>query len=168
MRGRHARRCRTWKYEITRIPTSSRVSLTTAIIDTFWNGGEFYGPPDNNSLVILEKYFEKFPEDADRVSINIKGGINPKTRRIDASPENTRRTLDNCIAQLKGRKKIDMFEFARTDKSVPLKDTLGLIEEEYIKTGKIGGIALSEPTAETIEEATKHTTVLGVEVELSM
>jgi pyridoxine 4-dehydrogenase len=51
---------------------------------------------------------------------------------------------------------------------VPLSVTFGLIEDESIKTGKIRGIALSEPMAETIVEATRHSTVLGVEVELSM
>jgi aryl-alcohol dehydrogenase-like predicted oxidoreductase len=34
----------------------------------FWNGGEFYGTPEYNSLTLLKKYFEKYPEDADKVS----------------------------------------------------------------------------------------------------
>jgi hypothetical protein len=41
----------------------------------------------------------------------------------------------------------------------------GPIEKEYIKTGKIGGFAVSEARAETIHEAVKHTWVLAVEVE---
>jgi pyridoxine 4-dehydrogenase len=118
--------------------------------------------------VLLERYFEKYPEDADKVVINIKGGANPKTHQTDASPENTRRTLDDCIAQLKGRKKIDMFEFGRTDPAVPMEVTFGLIDKEYVQTGKIGGISLSEVRAETIHEAVKYTKVLAVEVELSM
>lgn len=133
-----------------------------------WNGGEFYGPPDNNSLVLLEKYFEKYPEDADKVSLSIKGGMNPATHKIDASPENTRRSLDDSIAQLKGRKKIELFEFGRRDASVPLDVAFGVIEKEYIQTGKLGGISLSEVSAETIHEAVKHTKVAAVEVELSM
>lgn len=43
-----------------------------------------------------------------------------------------------------------------------------LINEEYIKTGKVGGISLSEPEAQTIHEAVKHTKISAVEVELSM
>ncbi|KAL2802665.1 NADP-dependent oxidoreductase domain-containing protein [Aspergillus granulosus] len=135
---------------------------------TCWNGAEFYGTPEYNSLVLLERYFEKYPEDADKVVLSIKGGINPDTHQIDGSPENTRRTLDNCIAQLKGRKKIDLFEFGRRDSNVPLEATFGVIEREYIQTGKIGGIALSEVRAETIHEAAKYTKIVGVEVELSM
>lgn len=145
-----------------------RVPSPLTSIGTCWNGGEFYGPPDYNSLVLLERYLEKYPEDADKIVLNIKGGANPKTHQVDASPENTRRTLDDCIAQLKGRKKIDMFEFGRRDPAVPLDVTFGLIEKEYIQTGKIGGIALSEVRAETIHEAVKHTNVVAVEAELSL
>jgi len=134
----------------------------------FWNGGEFYGPPDYNSLVLLEKYFEKYPEDADKVVISIKGGANPKTHQTDASPENTRRSLNDSIAQLKGRGKIDLFEFGRRDPAVPLEETFGLIDREYVQTGKIGGISLSEVRAETIHEAVKYTKVFAVEVELSL
>jgi pyridoxine 4-dehydrogenase len=133
-----------------------------------WNGAEFYGTPGYNSLVLLESYFEKYPEDADKVVLSIKGGINPETHQLDASPENTRRTLDDCIAQLKGRKKIDMFEFGRRDPNVPLKVTFSIIDKEYVQTGKIGGIALSEVRAETIHEAVKYTKIVAVEAELSM
>ena len=142
--------------------------LTLVTPGNFWNGGEFYGPPDHNSLVLLERYFEKYPEDADKVVISIKGGMNPKTHKTDASPENTRRTLDDSIAQLKGRKKIDLFEFGRRDPAVPMEVTFSLIDKEYVQTGKIGGISLSEVRAETIHEAVKHTKVLAVEVELSL
>ncbi|KAI1760501.1 putative aldo/keto reductase [Hypoxylon sp. FL1150] len=133
----------------------------------FWNGGEFYGPPDANSLVLLERYFAKYPEDADKVVLSIKGGMGPKGHP-DGSPENTRRSIDTCIAQLKGRKKIDIFEFARRDQNVPMKTTFEVIEKEYIQTGKIGGISLSEVRAETIHEAVKLTKIVSVEVELSL
>ncbi|OGM43922.1 aldo/keto reductase [Aspergillus bombycis] len=134
-----------------------------------WNGAEFYGPPDYNSLVLLERYLEKYPEDADKIILNIKGGINPQTHQVDASPENTRRSLDDCIAQLKGRKqKIDIFEFGRRDPTVPMDVIFDLIDKEYVQTGKIGGIGLSEVRAETIHEAVKHTKVVAVEAELSL
>jgi pyridoxine 4-dehydrogenase len=41
----------------------------------FWNGGEFYGPPERNSLQLLNKYFTKYPEDAEKVVLSIKGVI---------------------------------------------------------------------------------------------
>ncbi|KAI0484448.1 Aldo/keto reductase [Xylariaceae sp. FL0804] len=159
----------TWRNE----PPSQEQAFETLRVavkngSTCWNGGESYGPPESNSLVLLEQYFEKYPEDADKIVLSIKGGTNPTTLRADASPENTRRSIDNCIAQLKGRKKIDMFEFGRRDPAVPLQETFGLIDREYVQTGKIGGISLSEVRAETIHEAVKYTKVLAVEVELSL
>lgn len=140
--------------------------LNLIVLGNCWNGGEFYGPPDYNSLVLLERYLEKYPEDADKIAINIKGG--GLGRGVDGSPENTRRSLDNCIAQLKGRKKMEMFEFGRRDHKVPLEVSFGVIDEEYVQTGKLGGIALTEVSAETIHEAVKVTKVLAVESELSL
>ncbi|KAI1083639.1 putative aldo/keto reductase [Whalleya microplaca] len=144
-------------------------ALRTALKNgsNFWNGGQFYGAPNYNSLVLLERYFEKYPEDAEKVVLSIKGGMNPETRQTDGSPENTRRSIDACLAQLKGRKKLDIFESARRDPNVPLEVTFGVIEKEYIQTGKVGGISLSEVRAETIHEAVKYTKVVAVEVELS-
>lgn len=42
-----------------------------------WNGGEFYGTPSSNSLVLLNCFFAKHPEYADKVVINIKGSMKP-------------------------------------------------------------------------------------------
>lgn len=142
--------------------------LTLVTPGNFWNGGEFYGPPDYNSLVLLERYFEKYPEDADKVVLSIKGGLSPGSHRPDGSVENTRRTIDDSTTQLKGRKKIDLFEFARRDQGVPMEVTFSTMNKEYVQTGKIGGISLSEVRAETIHEAVKHTKIGAVEVELSL
>ncbi|GJC99627.1 aldo/keto reductase [Colletotrichum higginsianum] len=128
--------------------------------NNFWNGGEFYGTPEYNSSVLLERYFAKFPEDADKVVLSMKGGVNLKNLHPDGSPEGVRRSLDNIINQLKGRKKVDMFECARRDKNTPLEVTFGVIQKEYIDTGKV--------SAATIHEAVKHAKIVGVEVELSL
>jgi pyridoxine 4-dehydrogenase len=150
------------------LPILFQHQLLTLHADNFWNGGEFYGTPEYNSLVLLEKYFEKYPEDADKVVLSIKGGTNPKTHRPDGSVEGTRRTITDSSDQLKGRKKIDLFEFARRDQSVPMEVTFGTMDKEFIQAGKIGGISLSEVRAETIHEAVRHTKVEAVEVELSL
>lgn len=118
--------------------------------------------------MLLERYFKKYPEDADKVVLSIKGGINPGTHQADGSPENTRRTLDDSIAQLEGRKDIDMFEFGRRDQNVPLEVTFNTMDKEYVQAGKLGGISLSEVRAETIHEAVRCAKIVGVEVELSL
>lgn len=134
----------------------------------FWNGGEIYGTAEYNSMTLLAEYFEKYPEDAGKVVLSIKGGINIAQHRPDGSPEGIRRSLDNILSQLKGRKHLDVFECARRDPTVPLSVTFGVLDEEYVKTGKLGGISLSECSAATIEEAVKATKVVAVEVELSL
>ncbi|KAH8598806.1 aldo/keto reductase-like protein [Bisporella sp. PMI_857] len=133
----------------------------------FWNGGEIYGG-EYNSLVLLEKYFTKYPEDAGKVVLSIKGGVNLQSLEPDGSPEGVRRSIDHCIELLKGKKKIDIFECARVDRTVPIETTLKVIDEEYVKTGKIGGIALSEVLGPTIERAAKVTKIVAVEIELSL
>ncbi|KAI1180640.1 aldo/keto reductase [Nemania sp. FL0916] len=136
--------------------------------NVFWNGGEFYGTPEYNSLTLLAEYFEKYPEDADKVTLSIKGGMDLNTHKSDGSVEGTRRGIDRCLAQLKGRKKIDMFEFARRDQNADMKLSFETIQKEYIDTGKIGGISLSEVRAETIHEAVKVAKIVACEVELSL
>ncbi|OBT56318.1 hypothetical protein VE04_02843 [Pseudogymnoascus sp. 24MN13] len=132
----------------------------------FWNAGEFYGSPDFNSLTLLEKYFTKYPEDADEVLLSVKGGL--KDWQPDGSPENVRSSVDNCLKLLNGKKKIDMFKCARVDKNFPIETTLKVLDEEYVKTGKIGGIGLSEVSADTIERAVKVCKIVAVEVEVSL
>ncbi|KAH7328930.1 NADP-dependent oxidoreductase domain-containing protein [Stachybotrys elegans] len=133
-----------------------------------WNGAEFYGTPEYNSMTIIRHYFEKYPEDAEKVVIIIKGGAGLTSRDLDGSPEGIRRSIDNILAQLGGKKKLDLFSIARRDHKNPWDVTLNTIKKEYIDTGKIGGFSLSECSADTVEQAAKILPVHGAEVELSM
>lgn len=133
----------------------------------FWNGGEFYGTPNYNSPVLLARYFDKYPEDAGKVVLSIKGSAGPNLEGIDGRATEVRRSLDTVLAQLQGRKKLDLFECARRDPRVPLRETFGVLQE-YIDAGKLGGISLSEVSAATINEAVSIAKVCAVEVELSL
>ncbi|TIB62960.1 hypothetical protein E3P77_03686 [Wallemia ichthyophaga] len=137
-----------------------------------WNGGEFYGPPEHNSLHLLKAYFTKYPEDASKVVLCIKGGIDLKVFAPNGSYEFLSSSVDKCNELLGGVKKIDQFEPARRDPNHTSKqiiENLTRIEKE----GKIGGISLSEVDEKTIREAAKAAEDLGtkvssVEVEFSM
>ncbi|PBP22544.1 aldo/keto reductase [Diplocarpon rosae] len=131
----------------------------------FWNAGEFYGTPSYNSLTLLNKYFTLYPEDASRVVLSVKGGL--VNMRPDGSPEGIKTSVENCLRLLDGKKRIDIFECARVDKRVPVETTMRALEE-YVRAGKIGGIALSEVSAETVRRAAKVTKIVAVEVELSL
>lgn len=141
-----------------------RASLATGC--NFWNVGEFYGTTEYNSLHLLNHYFTKYPEDAEKVVLSVKGGINSKFQP-DGTPEGIRRSVGNCMRLLGGKKKIDIFECARVDRNTPIEVTMKALEEE-VKAGNIGGVGLSEVSAATIRKAAKVTKIIAVEAELSL
>lgn len=141
-----------------------------------WNGGELYGIPDRNSMHLLREYFTKYPEDADKVILCIKGGTERGTLIPNSSEENIRRSVDDCLAVIQGtsKSKIDIFECARVDHSRGSEPALRTLAS-YVKDGKIGAIGLSEVSAKTIRESQKMVKEFGVsagvasvEVELSL
>ncbi|PSN73032.1 Aldo/keto reductase [Corynespora cassiicola Philippines] len=133
----------------------------------FWNGGELYGTPERNSLHLLNEYFTKYPEDAEQVVLSIKGGLVRGQLMPDGSKENVRRSIDECLKVLDGKKSLDLFECARVDPKVPIEDTISYIAE-YVKEGKLGGISLSEVGANTIRKAHSVHPISAVEVEVSL
>jgi pyridoxine 4-dehydrogenase len=138
-------------------PTAHEIcfeSLNTALElgANFWNGGELYGTPEYNSLHLLNKYFTKHPENADKVVLSIKGGLKPGVLAPDGSEENIRRSVDECLRLLDGKKKIDIFECARQDPKTTVEQTVSILAQ-CVKEGKIGGIGLSEVDADTIRRA---------------
>jgi len=132
----------------------------------FWNGGEFYGTKEYNSLHLLNRYFTKYPEDASKVVLSIKGCLR-ENMSPDGSPEGVKRSIDNCLRILDGKKSIDIFESARVDPQTPIETTLKALEEQ-VNAGRIGGIALSEVGAATLKKAVSITKIVAVEVELSL
>jgi pyridoxine 4-dehydrogenase len=133
----------------------------------FWNAGELYGKPHANSLHLLNRYFTKYPEDADKVIISVKGGLVPGELRPDGSEKNTRRSIDECLKVLDGKKFLDIYEPARLDPKIPIKETLDIMAL-YVKGGKLGGLGISEVTADQIKEAASLHPIAAVEVELSL
>ena len=132
----------------------------------FWNGGEFYGTPGHNSLTLLKSYFAKYPGDADKVVLSIKGGIGPDMKP-DGSAAGVRRSVEICVKLLGGAKKIDVFECARVDPNTPVETTMAALKE-LVAEGLIGGICLSEVGERTIRRAASVAPIAGVEVEVSM
>ena len=130
-----------------------------------WNGGEFYGKPEYNSLVLINRFFTKYPQYADKVVLNIKGASEPNFKP-NGSPEFVRNSVSHCLAQLNGHK-INMFECARRDLNVPLETTLTTLKE-MVEEGRIESVALSEVNARTIRDATKIVNISAVEIELSL
>lgn len=133
----------------------------------FWNGGELYGTPERNSLHLLNEYFSKYPEDAEKVVLSIKGGLKRGEMAPDGSEANVQRSIDECLRVLDGKKSLDLFECARVDPNTPIETTIAAINK-YVKAGKLGGISLSEVGEQTIRKAAKVAKISAVEVEFSL
>ncbi|KAL8711532.1 MAG: hypothetical protein Q9225_007097 [Loekoesia sp. 1 TL-2023] len=131
-----------------------------------WNGGIFYGTPQANSLHLIKYYFEKYPEDASKVVLSIKGAYDLKTGP-NGSPEAIRASVEEAVKVLGGTKTIDVFECARADPNVPIETSVNALAE-LVKEGKIGSIGLSEVGANTIRKAHAVHPISAVEIELSL
>ncbi|KAE9978742.1 hypothetical protein EG328_001340 [Venturia inaequalis] len=133
----------------------------------FWNGGTLYGTKEYNSGQLLNAYFTKYPEDAEKVVISIKGGFDASKHAPDASPAFLRKEVEKLAESAGGKWKIGIFEAARVDPSVPIEETVGELKS-LVERGLIGGIGLSECSAETVRRASKVAKIESVEVEFSL
>lgn len=133
-----------------------------------WNGADFYGTPAANSLHLMNRYFTRYPDDANKVVLCIKSGfIDMRAMKFDGSSENMRKMVDQSNAILDGKKSLDVFGLVRTDPNTPIEVTVeGL--GQLVKEGKIGGIQLTEARADTIRRAAKVHPIAMVEEEVSL
>lgn len=129
--------------------------------------GILYGTPQANSLHLLKYYFEKYPEDASKVVLSIKGAFDMK-EGPNGSPEGIRASVEEAIKVLPSSvKAIDIFECARVDPNVQIETSVQTLAE-LVKEGKIGGVGLSEVNANTIRKAHAVHPIAAVEIELSL
>ncbi|KLU89214.1 hypothetical protein MAPG_08188, partial [Magnaporthiopsis poae ATCC 64411] len=133
----------------------------------FWNGGTLYGPPNRHSLHLLKHYFDKYPEDAAKVVLSVKGCYDGAAQTANNRPEQIRAEVDNCLSILGGTKSIDLFQCARQSPDVPIEDQARTLAS-LVKEGKIGSYGLSECSPDTIRRAHAVHPVGAVEIELSI
>lgn len=131
--------------------------------------GEFYGtqsPYDN--LYLLNRYYAAYPENASKIVLSVKGCVNFATLKPDGSPEGVRNSINSILEKIGPNAKLDVFCIARVDKDTPIEETYRIVKEEFIDTGKIGSLCLSEVSADTIRRAVKIVPISLVEVEVSL
>lgn len=115
----------------------------------------------------MKAYFDKYPEDANKVVLSIKGLFNMATGQPDGSPEAIRAEIEHANKVLAGTKFIDVYQMARIDPKVPVEVSMAAFAEQ-VKAGKIGGVGLSEANAKSIRKAHAVHPVAAVESELSI
>ncbi|KAI0304549.1 aldo/keto reductase [Russula brevipes] len=163
----------TWKP--TPVPDEEAFAAIKAGIDAlpagvkmFLNSGEFYGQGlTTANLELLARFFETYPEYADRTFLSVKGGLVPGQLAVDGSRENLRRSVDAILKALRGTKKLDLFEPARRDSNYEIEHYAEVLNE-MVKEGKFDYIGLSEVNAETVRRAHKVMPVAAVEIEVSL
>lgn len=138
----------------------------------FFNVGEFYGPNFIN-LNYVKDFFKKYPDLRKNTIISCKGAYSTVTYKPLLKTDEVIKSVRDCVEQIGGY--IDIFEPARLDPEAadesevyahePFDALAALVEE-----GAIGGISLSEVTAEEIVAIHKDygKYLVCVEVELSM
>lgn len=163
----------TWKP--TPVPDEQAFAAIKAGIDALpsgvkmiLNSGEFYGQGfGTGNLELVARFFEKYPEYADRTFLSVKGGTLPGQLHTDGSKENLRRSVDTILKALRGTKKLDLFEPARRDPKYEIEHYAEVLNE-LVKEGKFDYIGLSEVGAETIRRAHKVMPIAAVEIEVSL
>jgi pyridoxine 4-dehydrogenase len=106
------------------------------------------------NLELVARFFEKYPEYADRAFLSVKGGMVPGHLAADGSRENLRRSVDTILNVLRGTKRLDLFEPARRDPNYEIEHYAEVLNE-MVHEGKFDHIGLSEVRAETIRRAVK-------------
>ncbi|QRV86074.1 aldo/keto reductase family protein [Ceratobasidium sp. AG-Ba] len=139
-------------------------------VKVFLNSGEFYGMPPNATanLELLNRFFAKYPEYADRTFLSVKGALTftPEGPVLDSSEAGIERSITNITEKLGPNKKVDLFECARVDPKVPIETVIAALNK-YVEAGKIGAIGMSECSADTLSRAGKIGKIAAVEIEVS-
>jgi len=136
-------------------------------VKMFMNSGEFYATGfGTGNLELVARFFDKYPEYADKTFLSVKGGMVMQKRAPDASPESLRRSVENINRALRGNKKLDLFECARVDRKVPVEDAMKTLKA-FQEEGLFDHIGISECNADTLEKACSVAPIAAVEIEVS-
>jgi len=91
--------------------------------------------------------------------------VDGKARRIDCKPETIRGALETSLRLLK-TDHIDLYYLHRRDFTVPIEESVGALGD-LVREGKIGGIGLSEMSAETVRRAHAEHPIAALQTEYS-
>lgn len=91
--------------------------------------------------------------------------IDGDKRRIDCRPESIRGAVEESLRALQ-TDHIDLYYLHRRDFEIPIEDSIGELADA-VKAGKIGGIGLSEMSADTLRRASAVHPIAAMQTEYS-
>ncbi|KAI6117681.1 NADP-dependent oxidoreductase domain-containing protein [Pisolithus croceorrhizus] len=129
--------------------------------------GEFYGHNlSTTNLEMIARFFEKYPDYAEKAFLSVKGGLVPNSYQPDCSPANLRRSVETINEKLRGTKRLDLFESARVDPNVPIEVSIAALVE-LKNEGKLDHIGMSECSAASLRRGNAVHPISIVEIEIS-
>lgn len=87
-------------------------------------------------------------------------------KTIDGRPETLKQQCDASLTRL-GVDHIDLYYLHRWDRSVPIRESVGALQE-LVDAGKIGAIGLSEVGTKRLREAVREAPIAAVQNEFSL
>ena len=133
---------------------------------TMFDTADMYGPFTNEELV-----GRALRDVRDAVVIatkfgNVRDPSDPRSRRIEGSPEYVRRACEGSLRRL-GIDTIDLYYQHRVDPKTPIEETVGAMAE-LVRAGKVRYLGLSEAAPETIRRAHAVHPISVVQTEYSL
>jgi pyridoxine 4-dehydrogenase len=134
------------------------VELGVRLIDT----AEFYGPGTSERLIA--EALHPYPEG---LVIATKGLTHPPDRRgQQGNPERLREAVEGSLRRLR-RERIDLYQLARIDPTVPAVDQFGVLAE-LREQGKVRHVGLSEVGVDQVQAARTLVPVASVQNRYSL
>lgn len=131
------------------------IELGVNFIDT----ADSYGPYVSEELIAEALY--PYPND---LVIATKGGYDrpgPDDWVENGRPEHLRRALDGSLKRLR-LERIDLWQLHRIDDKVPRDEQFDVLAE-FLRSGKVKHVGLSEVDVDDIEEARKYVPIVSVQ-----
>ncbi|KAF5367387.1 hypothetical protein D9758_003752 [Tetrapyrgos nigripes] len=136
-------------------------------VKAFLNTADFYAMDmGTGNLEMLSRFYDKYPEYAERTFVSVKGGIDPAKHGPNGSYEYLKKSVERSIEALGPRKKIDLFQPARIDLNVGIEKIMETLVG-FVKEGKFDHIGLSECKADTLRKAHSIYPICTAEIEVS-
>jgi len=138
------------------------LEIGVTLLDT----ADAYGPHTNEELVGRAIRGHRH-----QVFLATKCGIvrdptDPTVRGINGSPAYIKRSCDASLKRLKVEV-IDLYQLHRVDPKTPIEESVSALAD-LVKAGKVRGIGLSEPNADTLRRAHKVHPLTSVQSEYSL